>query len=222
MAMAVGEIELAKFPILVVDDESDNLDAFRFTFGKTFTLHLASGAEEALGLVRAHDMAVVVTNRRMPRMTGLELLRAIRDIRPDAVGIIVTAFTDVDVLIESISLGRIYRYITKPWDGQELRGILVHAVERFHLVRENRRLLDQLSQYARVLSREADSAFNFGAIVGDSPALRQVLAKVEQVAQTTATVLLRGESGTGKELVARRSTSTARAKRPVVRVNCAA
>jgi len=221
--MAVGEIEWTKFPILVVDDESDNLDAFRFTFGKTFTLHLASGAEEALNLVRAHDMAVVVTDQRMPRMTGLELLRAVRDIRPDAVGIIVTAFTDVDVLIESISLGRIYRYITKPWDSKELRGILVHAVERFHLVRENRRLLDQLSQYVRVLSREADSAFNFGAIVGDSPALRQVLAKVEQVAQTTATVLLRGETGTGKEMVARAiHINSPRESRPFVRVNCAA
>jgi Nif-specific regulatory protein len=221
--MAVGEIELTKFPILVVDDESDNLDAFRFTFGKTFALHLASGAEEALHLVRAHDMAVVVTDQRMPRMTGLELLRAVRDIRPDAVGIIVTAFTDVDVLIESISLGRIYRYITKPWDSKELRGILVHAVERFHLVRENRRLLEQLSHYARVLSREADSAFNFGAIVGDSPALRQVLAKVEQVAQTQATVLLRGETGTGKEMVARAiHINSPRESRPFVRVNCAA
>jgi len=221
--MAVGEIEWTKFPILVVDDESDNLDAFRFTFGKIFTLHLASGAEEALNLARAHDMAVVVTDQRMPRMTGLELLRAVRDIRPDAVGIIVTAFTDVDVLIESISLGRIYRYITKPWDSKELRGILMHAVERFHLVRENRRLLDQLSQYVRVLSREADSAFNFGAIVGDSPPLRQVLAKVEQVAQTTATVLLRGETGTGKEMVARAiHINSPRENRPFVRVNCAA
>jgi two-component system response regulator HydG len=96
-------------------------------------------------------------------------------------------------------------------------------VERFHLVRENRRLLDQLSQYVRVLSREADSAFNFGAIVGDSPPLRQVLAKVEQVAQTTATVLLRGETGTGKEMVARAiHINSPRESRPFVRVNCAA
>ncbi len=221
--MAVGEIDAKKYPILVVDDEQDNLDAFRFNFGKTFDLQLASGAEEALGLVRAHDFAVIVTDQRMPRMTGLELLRAAREIRPDAVGIIVTAFTDVEVLIESISLGHIYRYVTKPWDSKELRGILWHAVERFHLVRENRRLVEQLSQYARVLSREADSAFNFGAIVGDSPPLRQVLAKVEQVAQTTATVLLRGETGTGKEMVARAiHINSPRESRPFVRVNCAA
>jgi len=223
MRMPVGEIALSKFPVLVVDDESDNLDAFRFTFGKTFTLHFAGSGEEALTLAREHDIAVVVTDQRMPRMTGLELLRAVRDVRPDAIGIIVTAFTDVDVLIESINLGRIYRYVTKPWDSKELRGILIQAVERFHLLRENRRLVDQLSQYAGVLSREAHSAFNFGAIVGDSPPLRQVLAKVEQVAQTQATVLLRGETGTGKEMVARAiHINSAREARPFVRVNCAA
>jgi len=223
MRMPVGEIALSKFPVLVVDDESDNLDAFRFTFGKTFTLHLAGSGEEALGLARGHDVAVVVTDQRMPRMTGLELLRAVRDVRPDAIGIIVTAFTDVDVLIESINLGRIYRYVTKPWDSKELRGILIQAVERFHLVRENRRLAEQLSQYAGILSREAHSEFNFGAIVGDSSALRQVLARVEQVAQTQATVLLRGETGTGKEMVARAiHINSARESRPFVRVNCAA
>lgn len=221
--MPVGEIELSKFPVLVVDDEADNLDAFRFTFGRTFTLHLASGADEALEILRAHDIAIIVTDQRMPRMTGLELLRAARDIRPDAVGIILTAFTDVDVLIESINLGRIYRYVTKPWDSKELRGILLQAIERYHLLRENRRLVEQLSQYARVLSREADSAFNFGAIVGDSPSLRQVLTKVEQVAQTAATVLLRGETGTGKEMVARAiHINSPRESRPFVRVNCAA
>jgi transcriptional regulator with GAF, ATPase, and Fis domain len=75
----------------------------------------------------------------------------------------------------------------------------------------------------RVLSRDADGAFNFGAIVGESPALRQVLAKVEQVAQTTATVLLRGETGTGKEMVARAiHINSPRESRPFVRVNCAA
>jgi two-component system, NtrC family, response regulator AtoC len=221
--MAAAAIDWGRFPLLVVDDEQDNLDAFRFNFGKTFTLHLAASAEDALALARAHDVAVVIADQRMPRMTGLELLRALSEVRPDAVGIIITAFTDVDVLIESINLGRIYRYVTKPWDSKELRGILLQAVERFHLGRENRRLLEQLEQYAGVLSREAHGAFNYGAIVGDSPALRDVLTRVEQVAQTSSTVLLRGETGTGKELVARAiHINSPRESRPFVRVNCAA
>jgi two-component system, NtrC family, response regulator AtoC len=218
-----GLEDLKKYPLLVVDDEQDNLDAFRFNFGRTFSLHLASSAEEALQLAREHDFALVVTDQRMPRMTGLELLRALREVRPDAIGIIVTAFTDVEVLIESINLGRCYRYVTKPWDSKELRGVLLQALERFHLMRENRRLIEQLEQYAGELSRDAHGAFNFGAIVGDSPPLRDVLARVEQVAQTSATVLLRGETGTGKEMVARAiHINSAREKKPFVRVNCAA
>ena len=221
--MAPPGPEPTKVPVLVVDDEPDNLDAFRFNFGKSFSLLLAGSGEEALALVKQHDVAVIVTDQRMPRMTGLDLLKAAREIRPDAVGIIVTAFTDVDVLIEAINLGRIYRYVTKPWDAKELRGILTHAIERFQLVRENRRLTEQLQQYAGVLASDAHGAFNFGAIVGDSPALRDVLARVEQVAQTSSTVLLRGETGTGKEMVARAiHINSARESRPFVRVNCAA
>jgi two-component system, NtrC family, response regulator AtoC len=221
--MPVAGLELSKYPILVVDDEPDNLDAFRFNFGKVFPLRFADSAEQALDLARAEDVAVVVTDQRMPKMTGLDLLKALRDVRPDAVGIIVTAFTDVEVLIEAINLGRIYRYVTKPWDSKELKGILIQAVERFHLLRENRRLQGQLEQYAGELSREAHGAFNFGAIVGDSAPLRDVLTRVEQVAQTAATVLLRGETGTGKEMVARAiHINSPRESRPFVRVNCAA
>jgi len=221
--MASPLIELSKFPVLVVDDEQDNLDAFRFNFGKSFKLLYASSGEQALELAREHDIAAVVTDQRMPRMTGLELLRAVRDARPDAIGIIVTAFTDVEVLIEAINLGRIYRYVTKPWDSKEMRGILTQAIERFHLGRENRRLSEQLAEYAGMLASEAHGAYDFGAIVGDSPALRDVLARVEQVAQTTATVLLRGETGTGKEMVARAiHINSAREAKPFIKVNCAA
>src|ERR1700690_422890 len=216
-------LDLGKYPVLVVDDESDNLDAFRFNFGRAFRLLLAGSGEEALALARDNDIATIVTDQRMPRMTGLDLLKAAREIRPDAVGIIGTAFTDVDVLIEAINLGRIYRYVTKPWDSKEVRGVLTHAVERFALRRENRRLGEQLAAYVGMLSKDAHSAFSFGAIVGESPALREVLTRVEQVAKTSSTVLLRGETGTGKEMVARAiHINSARESRPFVRVNCAA
>jgi DNA-binding NtrC family response regulator len=221
--MTATALEWTRFPVLVVDDEQDNLDAFRFNFGKQFRLLYASSGEQALELARTNAIAVVVTDQRMPRMTGLELLRAVRAVRPTAVGIIVTAFTDVDVLIESINLGRIYRYVTKPWDSKEMRGILTQAVERFHLGEENDRLNERLAQYAGLLASDAHGDFDFGAIVGEAPALRHVLGRVEQVAQTSATVLLRGETGTGKELVARAiHINSARESKPFVKVNCAA
>ncbi|HJZ85452.1 MAG TPA: sigma-54 dependent transcriptional regulator [Polyangia bacterium] len=214
---------LDRFPVLVVDDEPDNLDAFRFNFRKTFQVLTAGGGEEGLDLLRQNDVAVIVTDQRMPKMTGLEFLKAARDVRPDAVPIILTAFTDVDVLIDSINMGHVYRYITKPWDAKEVRGILTQAIERFHLMRENRRLNEQLKQFAGYLQQEAHGAFEFGEIVGDSPALREVLKKIEQVAPTLSTVLLRGETGTGKELVARAiHINSPREAKPFVRVHCAA
>ncbi|HLU68184.1 MAG TPA: sigma-54 dependent transcriptional regulator [Kofleriaceae bacterium] len=216
-------LDLAKYPVLIVDDEQDNLDAFRFNFKRAFTILCAQSGPEALDILRETDVAVIVTDQRMPKMTGLELLREAKQIRPDAVGAILTAFTDVDVLIEAINQGEIYRYVTKPWDAKEVRGVLTQAIERFHLRRENRRLVEQLEQYTGYLNNEIHGAFDFGQIVGQSEALREVLARVEQVAPTSSTVLLRGETGTGKELVAHAiHINSNRSDKPFVRVNCAA
>ncbi|HEY6176800.1 MAG TPA: sigma-54 dependent transcriptional regulator, partial [Kofleriaceae bacterium] len=215
--------DVKRYPILVVDDEQDNLDAFRFNFRKTFDIVTASGGAEALQVLQEREVAVVVTDQRMPRMTGVELLREVRVRQPEAVGIILTAFTDVDVLIEAINLGQVYRYITKPWDAKEVRGVLQYAIERFHLQRENKRLTAQLSEYTGYLNQQLHGEFDFGNIIGDSAPLREVLDKVEQVAPTNSTVLLRGETGTGKELVAHAiHINSPREEKPFVRVNCAA
>ncbi len=216
-------LDVKRYPILVVDDEQDNLDAFRFNFRKTFDILTASGGAEALQILEGKEVAVVVTDQRMPRMTGVELLREVRVRQPDAVGIILTAFTDVDVLIEAINLGQVYRYITKPWDAKEVRGVLQYAIERFHLQRDNKRLAAQLAEYTGYLNQQLHGAFDFGNIIGDSAPLREVLDKVEQVAPTNSTVLLRGETGTGKELVAHAiHINSSREEKPFVRVNCAA
>ena len=216
-------LDVKRYPILVVDDEQDNLDAFRFNFRKTFDIVTATSGPEALTILDHKDVAVVVTDQRMPRMTGVELLREVRNRQPEAVGIILTAFTDVDVLIEAINLGQVYRYITKPWDAKEVRGVLQYAIERFHLQRENKKLAAQLSEYTGYLNQQLHGEFDFGNIIGDSAALREVLQKVEQVAPTNSTVLLRGETGTGKELVAHAiHINSPREEKPFVRVNCAA
>src|SRR6478609_6464753 len=216
-------LDVKRYPILVVDDEQDNLDAFRFNFRKTFDILTATSGAEALAILADKDVAVIVTDQRMPKMTGVELLREVRAKTPETVGIILTAFTDVDVLIEAINLGQVYRYITKPWDAKEVRGVLQYAIERFHLQRENKRLAAQLAEYTGYLNQQLHGELDFGNIIGDSVALREVLQKVEQVAPTHSTVLLRGETGTGKELVAHAiHINSPREQKPFVRVNCAA
>src|SRR5262245_43844529 len=215
--------DVKRYPILVVDDEQDNLDAFRFNFKKTFDILTASGGAEALQILAEKEVAVVVTDQRMPKMTGVELLREVRQRQPECVGIILTAFTDVDVLVEAINLGQVYRYITKPWDAKEVRGVLQYAIERYDLTRENKRLAEQLAAYTGYLNSQLHGEFDFGNIIGDSSALREVLQKIEQVAPTSSTVLLRGETGTGKELVAHAiHINSPREEKPFVRVNCAA
>jgi two-component system, NtrC family, response regulator AtoC len=215
-------LDVKRYPILVVDDEQDNLDAFRFNFRKTFDILTATSGAEALAILAEKDVAVIVTDQRMPKMTGVELLREVRAKTPETVGIILTAFTDVDVLVEAINLGQVYRYITKPWDAKEVRGVLQYAIERFHLQRENKKLEAQLAEYTGYLNQQLHGEFDFGNIIGDSAALREVLAKVEQVAPTNSTVLLRGETGTGKELVAHAiHINSKREEKPFVRVNCA-
>ncbi len=216
-------LDVKRYPILVVDDEQDNLDAFRFNFRKTFDILTATSGAEALQILDGKDVAVVVTDQRMPKMTGVELLREVRERSPEAVGIILTAFTDVDVLIEAINLGQVYRYITKPWDAKEVRGVLQYAIERFDLQRDNKKLAAQLAEYTGYLNQQLHGEFDFGNIIGESAPLREVLAKVEQVAPTISTVLLRGETGTGKELVAHAiHINSPREEKPFVRVNCAA
>src|SRR5262245_5276286 len=94
------ESSATAYPILVVDDEPDNLDAFRFNFKRVFQIHTANSGDEGLAVLREHEIAVIVTDQRMPRMTGLEFIKQARALRPEAVPIILTAFTDIDVLIE--------------------------------------------------------------------------------------------------------------------------
>src|SRR5213076_3239773 len=142
-------------------------------FKRVFTIHTAGSGDEALALLKEHDIAVIVTDQRMPKMTGLEFLKAARSVRPDAVGIILTAFTDVDVLIEAINLGQVYRYITKPWDAKEVRGVLQYAIERFHLQQENKRLAAQLAEYTGYLNQQLHGEFDYGNIIGESAPLKE-------------------------------------------------
>jgi DNA-binding NtrC family response regulator len=216
-------LDYRRYPILVVDDEEDNLVAFEMTFGDTFKLLTASSGELALEILRKETVSVMVVDQRMPGMTGTELLAGASAIAPDAVGILLTAYRDIDVIISALHSGRVYRYLQKPWDAREVEVVLRQAIERHAMVAENRQLNRRLQELSNYLGREVDSRYNFGEMVGDSAPLAEVQSVIRKVAPTKATVLISGESGTGKELAARAiHHQSSRKSGPFVRVNLAA
>jgi two-component system response regulator HupR/HoxA len=193
--------------ILVVDDEPRVLDALEAILAAEFRVLRAGNGEEALRVLEREDAAVIVTDYRMPGMTGVELLRLSQDLAPDAVRIVLTAYTDVDSLMEAINTGRIYHFIPKPWDPNELLVVVRRALERYELARENVRLRDELELACNAMQREAAAArerpLSLERLVGAQTGLRGAVELARRVLDSETTVLLLGETGTGKELFAR-------------------
>src|SRR5258706_695046 len=215
------ELDFTRFPVLVVDDEQDNLDAFRFVFRKSFALTYAQGGQQALSLLEGLDPAVIVTDQRMPGMSGIDLLRHATAKRPDAVGVLLTAYTDLPVLLEAINSGAVYRYVQKPWDSKELAVVLKQSIERFHTLRENRRLREQLARYAGYLEAEQRTPMDLGELSAESTTMQAATSQIEQLSASASPALIAGEPGTEKELFARAlHVSSPRESKPFVVVSC--
>ena len=145
---------MEKQTILYVDDDKENLRTFRRLFRKQYEVLLAESGEQGLQLLEAHTpIPVIITDQRMPEMTGIEFLEQSIRISPGSIRIIITGFTDVQALIDSINTGRVYRYITKPWDEQELYVTMKRAIESYELKEKNARLLVDLQRQNAELER---------------------------------------------------------------------
>jgi two-component system, NtrC family, response regulator HupR/HoxA len=214
--------------ILIVDDEPRVLDALEAILAADFRVLRAEGGEQALAVLRAEpDIAVIITDYKMPGMTGVELLRRSQDIAPEGLRIVLTAYTDVDSLMEAINTGRIYHFIAKPWDPKDLTVIVRRAAERYALLQENQRLKEELEVAYNTLRRESAAArerpASFDAMIGARAGLRACVELARRVIATDTTVLLLGETGTGKELFARLlHDGSPRQARPFIAQNCGA
>lgn len=135
-----------KFPILYVDDEAHNLTSFAATFRKEYKIHTATNGNDALEIMRNNEIKLVITDQRMPEMTGIQLLEKLTPEFPDSIRMILTGFSDIEVIIEAINSGRVFRYITKPWDENELRMTIENARQMFELQSRNRSLVTELQQ----------------------------------------------------------------------------
>jgi DNA-binding NtrC family response regulator len=138
---------------MIVDDETANLRLLERLFRSGHTVLTSESGEQALSLLAQHDVALIITDQRMPGMTGIELLKRTAEMRPHMVRIILTGYTDVESLVEAINSGLVYKYVTKPWNNEDLRLTVSRAVEhyetnknRHELEMTNRRLVARLEE----------------------------------------------------------------------------
>lgn len=138
--------ESRRHSFLIVDDESDVLDSLRHLFHRRYKVHTATDGNEAIALLEREEVHIILSDQRMPGMTGDSFLAHARTIQPDAVRMLFTGYADIQAVISSINRGQIFRFILKPWDVHELEGIVRQAAEQYDLVADRRRLLAELQQ----------------------------------------------------------------------------
>ncbi len=200
--------------LLVVDDESAILDSLRILFKhEGFEVTVAQGGRAALDALERFVPQLVLTDVRMPSVSGIDVLAAAKARDPDVPVILITAQAELKTAMEAVNRGA-FHYIQKPFDNDELIAICRRALEHRQLKAENRVLRQEIQQ------RERSEAVR---PIGTSPAFREVLRMAETVAPTDSIVLIQGESGTGKEVIARYIHGlSARAAGPFLSINCGA
>jgi two-component system response regulator PilR (NtrC family) len=198
--------------ILIVDDERSMRELLSVTLERAgYHVTMADGGTAGVARLRDDVFDVVITDLRMHGTDGMAVLRAARDLAPETVVVVVTAYASTETAVEAMKLGA-YDYVTKPFKLDEIRVTLANALERKRLQDENRALRRQL-----VHSRQFDD------FVGRSPGMQAVFDTIRKTANSGSTVMVTGESGTGKELVARAiHAASGRQSGPFVSLNCGA
>jgi two-component system response regulator HydG len=198
--------------LLVVDDDPGLRESLQRTLMRAgYEVVLAPDGRAALEQIQRGGLDLILSDLKMPGLTGIELLRAAKALAPDVDVILITAFGTIEEAVNAMRDGA-YDFITKPFRGEQLLKVVGKALERRALIEQN-----------RALQRQLEDLRSKGAMIGGSPAFRRMMTLVEQVADSSATVLIQGESGAGKEGVARAiHERSARRNKPFVAVNCAA
>jgi DNA-binding NtrC family response regulator len=193
--------------VLVVDDEANLRKVLATMLRRTgYEVTVAADGEQGLAEFQKSGADIVITDLVMPKVGGMEILRAVNSSSPDVPVIIITAHGTVDSAVEAIKLGA-FDYITKPFDQAEIQAVIAKAARTHDIAQRN----------VRVDGRAR------AAIVGQSPQMQEIFKIIEKVADTPSTVLITGESGTGKELIATAlHEGSSRRNKPLIRINCAA
>ncbi len=196
--------------ILVVDDEPKMRRLLEIMLTQMgYSVFMAEDGEDALTFLTEQDVDLVITDLKMPRKNGLELLRELREQNDDVAVILVTAYGTVETAVEAMKFGA-SDYIVRPFELEDIEATIKRALKLSQVQRENRYLKQQVDK-------------GWGGFIGHSPAMQQVYTLIQQVARTKTSVMIQGETGTGKELVARAiHRASPRADQLFVSINCAA
>lgn len=133
-----------KVNVLYVDDEVGNLTAFKASYRRFFNVFTAASAKEGKKIMDENDIEVILTDQRMPEMTGVEFLQSLIELYPDPIRILVTGYSDINAIKDAINKGQIYKYVEKPWDNDYLKMIIDKAYEVYSLRKENKELTKSL------------------------------------------------------------------------------
>ena len=197
--------------ILIVDDEKNTREGLNLALMEDYDVYTASGADEAFTLMEAETFDVVLTDLRMAGKSGLKVIDHAIQLPNRPICIMMTAYGNVETAVEAMRRGA-FDFLTKPVNLEKLEIIIKRALKSKTIEAEN-----------VVLHKRLDKKYSFNGIVGNSPALADVLDKVRLVAPSKATVLLEGETGTGKELIAQAiHQNSTRSRKPFIPVHCAA
>ncbi|GBE03033.1 transcriptional regulatory protein ZraR [bacterium BMS3Abin08] len=198
--------------ILIVEDEETLRESLRRIFTREgFIVDTAESAERGLNLTEDNLYDVIITDIILPSMDGIEMLEKIKKNSPDQVFIVITAFASLDTAVKALRAGA-YDYIMKPIIHEEIKQVVRNALKQKALQREN-----------VLLKRELQKHYDFSIIIGESPAIKNIISEIKKIADTKSNILLLGETGTGKELFARIiHHNSSRADMPFVPINCSA
>lgn len=200
--------------ILIVDDEMLVRNFLAETLRrKNMDVTTAENGQKALALIKEQNFDLIITDMKMPNITGIDILRTAKECSPSTIVVVITAFGSIENAVEAMRLGA-FNYLVKPFSPDSIEAIIEKAREHVSLVQENHYLREQ------ALGGNTQNGFS---VIGESPAMKKILESVQLVSQSNASVFISGESGTGKEVIANAiHHQSQRANNPFIKVNCAA
>ncbi|MEZ4846441.1 MAG: sigma-54 dependent transcriptional regulator [Bdellovibrionota bacterium] len=206
-----------------MDDETQTWSFLKKSFESDFLVKTASSAQEALEVLKTEHFPLVISDQRMPGMTGIELCEKLVTVSPQSIRMILTAYTETQMLLDAINKGHVHDYIVKPWKKSDLKPVLDRAFDTYKQRSMKIRELESRARQSEVLQEDLKNVFDEKSLVGSSTGLKNVMDMIQKAAPTDSTIMVYGETGTGKELIARTiHEHSSRKNGPFVAVHCAA